>query len=54
MSTPPPNRRRAAIALCVIVGIATAVGVLAFAGPESTLGRVVLAVLAFLGGPFFH
>lgn len=54
MNTPPPSRTSAAIALLVIVGIVATVCVLGFVGPDSTIGRVVLAVLAFLGAPFIR
>ena len=54
MNTPPPSRTSAAIALVVIVGIVATAGVLACVGPDSTIGRVVLALLAFLGAPFIR
>ncbi len=54
MNTSPPSRTHAAIALLAIVGVATTVGVLAFLGPESTPGRVVIAILGFLAAPFFE
>jgi hypothetical protein len=38
----------------VIVGICATAGLLAVVGTDSTIGRAVIRVLAFLGSPFFE